>query len=98
MARYLVRLIDSLDEYFITGIFPVLDATQAAIGGVAFDPEYGAALRDTEVGQKVAIMLANVANSVTVASGMLHAGRTGEAGTAATGKPVRGAPPLAVRQ
>ena len=72
IARYLGHLLDALDEYFITGIFPVLDATSTAIGNVAFDHSYGNALRDTTVGQKVAAALANVANSVTIITGMVQ--------------------------
>jgi len=53
ITRYLGRLIDSLDEYFITGIFPVLDAANTAIGNLAFDQAYNHALRDTNVGKKV---------------------------------------------
>ncbi|MBN3805051.1 hypothetical protein GXB81_18635 [Paraburkholderia sp. Ac-20336] len=72
IVRYLGRLIECLDEYFITGIFPVLDATNTAIGNVAFDEAYGRVLQDTALGQKVASALANVANSVTIATGMLQ--------------------------
>ncbi|WP_250463219.1 hypothetical protein [Caballeronia sp. GAFFF2] len=72
IARYLGRLIDSFDEYFITGIFPVLDAANMAIGNLAFDQEYNHALRDTEVGKRVTDALANIANSVTIVAGMIQ--------------------------
>lgn len=72
IARYLGRLIASIDEYFITGIFPVLDAANTAIGAVASDVEYAGALRETTIGKKVAAALANVANTVTVATGAVQ--------------------------
>lgn len=72
IARYLGRLIAGIDEYFITGIFPVLDAANTAIGAVASDVEYAGALRETTIGKKVAAALANVANTVTVATGAVQ--------------------------
>lgn len=72
ILRYIQRLIDSIDEYFITGVFPVLDAANTAIGNIAFDKAYSAVLQDNETGKKFATSLSNVANSVTIATGILQ--------------------------
>ncbi|SOE98051.1 hypothetical protein SAMN05446635_6009 [Burkholderia sp. OK233] len=72
ILRYIQRLIDSIDEYFITGVFPVLDAANTAVGNIAFDKAYNAALEHTEPGRKFAASLSNVANSVTIATGILQ--------------------------
>ncbi|CAE6761227.1 hypothetical protein G2912_14060 [Paraburkholderia aspalathi] len=72
ILRYIQRLIDSIDEYFITGVFPVLDAANTAVGNIAFDKAYNAALEQTEPGRKFAASLSNVANSVTIATGILQ--------------------------
>lgn len=72
ILRYIQRLIDSIDEYFITGVFPVLDAANAAVGNIAFDKAYNAALEHTESGKKFATSLGNIANCVTIATGILQ--------------------------
>lgn len=72
ILRYIQRLIDSIDEYFITGVFPVLDAANTAVGNIAFDTAYNSALEHTEPGKKFAAALSNVANSATIATGILQ--------------------------
>jgi len=72
ILRYIQRLIEGIDEYFITGVFPVLDAVNTAVGNIAFDNVYNTALEQTESGKKFAASLSNVANSVTIATGILQ--------------------------
>ncbi|MDR5799167.1 MULTISPECIES: hypothetical protein [Caballeronia] len=52
MVRHLNLIIASIDEYFITGIFSLMDTLNGAIGNALIDPGYRDAIKGTEAGNK----------------------------------------------
>jgi hypothetical protein len=74
VKRYLVRslrkLINSIDEYRLTGTLPMLDTIESSLGHAAVDKAYKSFLTDTEVGKKLLDTLASMANVVTVSVGI----------------------------
>lgn len=70
IARYLRRLIDSIDEYFITGVMPILDSVNATFGNAVVDPKYRNFLTSEQLGKKVVSTVALAANLATVAAGL----------------------------
>lgn len=70
VVRYLKRLIDSMDEYFITGVMPILDSVNATFGNAVVDPKYREFLTSEPLGKKVVSTIALAANLVTVAAGL----------------------------
>lgn len=70
ILKHLERLISAINEYFITGTFPVLDATKAAMADIVFDDRYATALKSTESGKKFAGVLSTLASWTTVATGV----------------------------
>jgi hypothetical protein len=67
VVHYLRRLINSLDEYFITGAAPALDAVNAAFGNVITDPKYKMFLQEEGLGTSVLNVLNAAASVVTIA-------------------------------
>ncbi|WP_133648411.1 hypothetical protein [Paraburkholderia flava] len=72
IMRYLNRITTSLDEYFITGIFPVVDALNCAMGNVVVDAEYREAIEKTDAGGFFGKAIASAAATVNVATGIVN--------------------------
>ncbi|CAM2144591.1 conserved protein of unknown function [Pararobbsia alpina] len=71
VTRYLANLANSIDEYFITGVMPVLDAVNAACGRVLTDHDYRELLKgQTTIGEKIVEILENTAVVTTVAANL----------------------------
>lgn len=70
LARYLRRMLDSIDEYFLTGAIPLLEASNTLLGHAFPDENYRSFLRDTELGNKVMECMTAMANITTVATGL----------------------------
>lgn len=70
LARNLRKLINSIDEYKLTGALPLLDSIETTIGHIHIDTQYRNFLKDTELGQKLLETLGAMANVVTVAVGI----------------------------
>ncbi|SFU26699.1 hypothetical protein SAMN05192563_10655 [Paraburkholderia aspalathi] len=75
ITRYLGRLINSIDEYFITGVLPILDAANATFGNVVVDPKYKEFLTNEPLGKKLVSAVSTVANAVTVVTGLPQLGQ-----------------------
>jgi len=70
LARNLRKLINSIDEYKLTGALPLLDSIEATIGHIHIDTQYRSFLKDSELGQRLLETLGAMANVVTVAVGI----------------------------
>lgn len=70
LIRYLRKILIGIDEYYLTGALPLLDAVDTMLGHAAIDTNYRNFLRDTELGKKILDTLGAMANVVTVAVGI----------------------------
>jgi hypothetical protein len=70
LIRYLRKILTGIDDYFLTGALPILEAVETAVGHANVDKEYKSFLLDTEFGNKILDTLAATANVVTVAVGL----------------------------
>ena len=76
LVRNLRKLIVSIDEYRLTGAFPLLDAVETSIGHAHIDKQYKSFLTDTDLGKQLLETLASIANVVTVAVGIPQLSQT----------------------
>jgi hypothetical protein len=67
VTRYLINLINTIDEYFITGALPILDASNVMLGNLVVDPKYREFIKSNSLGQKVLSTVSLAANAVTIA-------------------------------
>lgn len=70
LIRYLRKILTGIDDYFLTGALPILEAVETAVGHANIDKKYKTFLTDTEFGKKILDTLAATANVVTVAVGL----------------------------
>jgi len=70
LLRHLRQIIESIDEYFISGALPMLDASSALLGHAFVDKQYRSFLCDEELGTRIFESLTTMANIVTVSVGL----------------------------
>jgi hypothetical protein len=70
IARKIREIIITIDEYKLTGLMPILDAVDSAIGHAVTNTEYNEFLKKESLGKKLRDTLADVANLVTTAGGI----------------------------
>lgn len=70
VVRNLRKILDSIDEYKLTGALPLLDAVETTLGHAAVDRQYKTFLTDTCLGKRLLDTLASMANVVTIAVGL----------------------------
>ena len=70
LIRYLRKILTGIDDYFLTGALPILEAVETAVGHANIDKKYKTFLTDTEFGKKILDTLAATANVFTVAVGL----------------------------
>lgn len=70
LVRYIRSILNSIDEYFLTGALPVLAATGTLLGHTFLDERYRSVLANTALGTKLYECLTAMANVVTVAVGI----------------------------
>ncbi len=70
VVRNLRKILDSIDEYKLTGALPLLDAVETILGHAAVDKQYKTFLTDTCLGKRLLDTLASMANVVTIAVGL----------------------------
>lgn len=68
MTHYLQKILNSIDDYLISGAMPILLAVESTIGHAVLDPNFKSELRDTTTGDKIRHILADLANMTTVAT------------------------------
>ncbi|MBV7264534.1 hypothetical protein KCG43_21235 [Photobacterium sp. WH24] len=68
ITHYLKKILSSIDDYFISGAVPILDALEATLGHAVLDPSFKETLTKTPIGGKIRTVLGDVANIVTVAA------------------------------
>jgi len=70
VVRYLRKLITALDEYYLTGAVPVLEAVDTMYGHAFVDKKYRSFLTDEDVGRRLLDILSAAASIATVAVGL----------------------------
>ncbi|MGL4766824.1 MAG: hypothetical protein ACRCV6_01880 [Formosimonas sp.] len=70
IVRKIRELITCIDEYKLTGLMPVLDAVDSAIGHAVTNSEYNEFLKKQPLGEKLKTILGDITNVVTTASGI----------------------------
>ncbi len=70
LVRSLQRIIASIDEYFISGIVPVMENIESTIGHAIIDQEFRENMRDSEIGNKVWEYLFKVSSIVSMSVGL----------------------------
>lgn len=68
IAHYLKKILAAIDDYFISGAIPILDALAATLGHAVLDPSFKEQLVNSKMGEKITQTIANLANIVTVAT------------------------------
>ncbi|MEZ8782599.1 hypothetical protein AB6D77_08090 [Vibrio splendidus] len=68
MTHYLQKILNSINDYLISGALPILDAIESTLGHAVLDPNFRDELKETETGSKIRVMLGDLANIVTVAT------------------------------
>ncbi|OBS95787.1 hypothetical protein A9261_16605 [Vibrio tasmaniensis] len=68
MTHYLQKILNSINDYLISGALPILDAIESTLGHAVLDPNFRDELKETETGSKIRVMLGDLANVVTVAT------------------------------
>lgn len=75
ILKYLSRLIEAIDNYAITGSEAILDAIEAALGHMLLNPDYRQFMTEDELGKKVMSNMGNIANFITVVTGIITLGK-----------------------
>jgi uncharacterized protein YlzI (FlbEa/FlbD family) len=70
LIRHIRKILTGIDEYFLTGALPILEAVETTIGHAYLHKNYASFLRDEKLGKKVLDMLNATASVVTVAAGL----------------------------
>ncbi|KHJ69301.1 hypothetical protein QU24_04495 [Pantoea rodasii] len=70
ILHYLNKILAAIESYQITGVEPIMEAMESAIGRAALNEDYRDALRETGVGKKLGEIISLVANAVTIAQGI----------------------------
>jgi hypothetical protein len=70
LIRYLRKIIVCIDEYFLTGALPILEAADTVFGHAFVDEKYRSFLFDEELGKKILDTVAATANVVAIATGL----------------------------
>mgnify|MGYP000452515480 CR=1 FL=1 len=70
IVHYLKKIINSIDEYNISGVSPILGAMESAYGHAVIDETYRDNISDTDFGGKFAAYLNTIASAVTVVVGL----------------------------
>lgn len=69
LVRSLRNIINSVEEYHITGITPVSDALNVSFGRYLTDEQYRILLNENSLGKKISSVFAELANITTVLTG-----------------------------
>ena len=70
VVKSLQKIITALNEYKITGSAPILETIEASFGHAIVDEKFRESMNSSETGRKVWDILANTANTVSVATGL----------------------------
>lgn len=70
VVRSIRKIINSLDEYKLTGVTPILDSIDALVGHALPDKEYRNFLSDHALGQRLFECVSTMANVITVSVGL----------------------------
>ncbi|ELK2038029.1 hypothetical protein RUX70_004110 [Vibrio vulnificus] len=68
ITHYLRKIRNAIEDYFVSGAIPILDALEATLGHAVLDPEFRDNLVKTPAGNKIRDTLSDLANVVAVAA------------------------------
>ena len=73
LVRSIRRLINSIEEYKLTGAVAICDAIESTVGHAWLSPAFGEFLKTTDLGKKFASTLSVMADAITVATPLIPA-------------------------
>ncbi|MGP6463292.1 hypothetical protein [Pantoea agglomerans] len=68
--KYLNKILNALESYYITGSEPIIDAVEAAMGHVVVDSAYADSLKQTGTGEKLVSFLGSLIDAVASVQGL----------------------------
>lgn len=74
LARNIRKLIAAIDEYHITGTTGVFDSIEIVMGHQVFDPKYKAFIRESDIGQRISIVVGTIADAMSIVMGLPQIG------------------------
>lgn len=73
LVRSLQKILLAIQEYRLSGAIPVTDAIDQMVGRSFHDKSYYESLQKTKIGEKIRVVLADLANAVTVSTPAVQA-------------------------
>lgn len=68
--KYLNKILEALESYYITGSEPIMEAVEAAMGHVVVDSDYADSLRKTGTGEQLVSFLGSLIDAVASVQGL----------------------------
>ncbi|WP_152902094.1 hypothetical protein [Neisseria bacilliformis] len=72
ILKYLLRLIESIDQYAITGSEAIIEVLENTVGHMYFNHEYKEFMSNTETGKNLLSKMGEIAKKVTCITGILE--------------------------
>lgn len=70
LSRNIRKLINSIEEYKLTGSIGIFDSLEILIGHSYFDQKYANAIKKSSIAEKITNLLSVLANAMTIAQGL----------------------------
>ena len=77
ILKYLLRLIESIDQYAITGSEAIIEVLENTVGHMYFNHEYKEFMSNTETGKNLLSKMGEIAKKVTCFTGILELANKG---------------------
>lgn len=68
--KYLNKILNALESYYITGATPIMEAVESAMGHAVVDSEYADALKQTGTGEQLITFLGSLIDAVASVQGL----------------------------
>ncbi|HFC6394886.1 hypothetical protein [Neisseria bacilliformis] len=72
ILKYLLKLIEAIDQYAITGSEKILEVLEQTVGHMMFNSEYHKYMTENETGKKTLKKMGEVAKKLTYAAGVIE--------------------------
>lgn len=74
LARNIRKLIAAIDEYHITGTTGIFDSIEVVMGHQVFDPKYKAFIHESDLGQRISLVVGTIADAMSIVMGLPQIG------------------------
>lgn len=69
LSHSIRRIITAIDEYHITGVYPIADAIESTVGHTVLDSEFKEFMVSSDLGNRIFEILVALASCITIAVG-----------------------------